>query len=173
MTRKTCIDTAVLAAACWFTTEVTAQHYPGKAVTIIVVAAPGSSPDVIARAIGHKINEAWRQPVVIENRTGAGAIAAKRSKLVPELPTLAETGLSGYEVTQWYVLQAPAGTPSEIRRQLSEEVRKILSMPDIVERLSTQGAEPAPSTPEFLETHVKSEIAKWSKVVKASGAKVD
>ena len=89
------------------------------------------------------------------------------------MPTIAESGLPSYEVTQWYGLQAPAGTPKEVLAKLNAEVRKILSMPDIVEKLTAQGAEPAPSTPEVLEAYVKAEIAKWAKVVKASGAKVD
>ena len=92
---------------------------------------------------------------------------------MPELPTISESGLGGYEVTQWYAMQAPAGTPREIVTKINAEIRKALSMPDVIEKLSAQGAEPAPSTPEALEAHVKSEVAKWAKVVKASGAKVN
>lgn len=321
MTQKTRIVTAVLAAF-WLATGAAAQSYPSKAITIIVPFPAGASPDLVARAIGQKLNEAWRQPVVIENKPGAGAIigtetvaksapdgytlllhsashaiapsmyklpydtvrdfapitrvafvpnvliihptvpvknvkelimlakskpgtlnysssgngspahlagelfkllagidilhipyrgspqaiiallsgetammfspipiamphvksgklkvlgvtTAKRSKVLPDLPTISESGLSGYEVTQWYAMQAPAGTPKEVLAKLNGEVRKILSMPDIVERLSAQGAEPAPTTPEVLEAYIKTEIAKWAKVVKASGARVD
>lgn len=321
MTQKTRIVTAVLAAF-WLATGAAAQSYPSKAITIIVPFPAGASPDLVARAIGQKLNEAWRQPVVIENKPGAGAIigtetvaksapdgytlllhsashaiapsmyklpystvrdfapitrvafvpnmliihptvpvknvkelimlarskpgtlnysssgngspahlagelfkllagidilhipyrgspqaiiallsgetammfspipiamphvksgklrvlgvtTAKRSKVLPDLPTISESGLSGYEVTQWYAMQAPAGTPKEVLAKLNGEVRRILSMPDIVERLSAQGAEPAPTTPEVLEAYIKTEIAKWAKVVKASGARVD
>ena len=300
-----------------------AQAYPSKQITIIVPFPAGATPDLVARAIGQKLNEAWHQPVIVDNKPGAGAIVgseavarstpdghtlllhsashaiapsmykklpydtlrsfapislvafvpnilvvhasmpvknvkelialskskpgglnysssgngspahlagelfkslahidivhvpykgspqamtallsgettmmfspiplalphvktgrlkvlgvttANRSKVAPELPTIAESGLPAYEVTQWYAIQAPAGTPREVQAKLNAEVRKILAMPDIVEKLSAQGAEPAPSTPEFLEAHIKTEMAKWAKVVKASGAQVD
>lgn len=299
-----------------------AQSYPSKTITISIATAPGSAPDAIIRAMAQKMNESWRQPVVVENRATAGGMAAvtavtksapdghtllvhtaaftiapsmyklpydtfrdllpvsiiayvpnmlvahpslpvknvkelialaksragdlnyassgsgtpahlagelfkamaginvlhipyrgsppaltavlsgealmlfspitiaiphtatgrlkalgvttaKRSKLAPNVPTIAESGLPGYEVTQWYGLQAPAGTPKDVIAKINSEVGKILAMPDIVEKLITLGAEPAPSTPEFMTSYVKSEVEKWAKVVKASGAKVD
>ncbi|MCW5574610.1 MAG: tripartite tricarboxylate transporter substrate binding protein [Burkholderiales bacterium] len=304
------------------TTGAHAQSYPGKTVTISIATAAGSAPDTIIRAMAQKMNEAWRQPVIVENRATAGGIAAvtavtksapdghtllvhtaaftiapsmyklpydtfrdllpvsiiayvpnmlvahptlpvrnvkelialakaragdlnyassgsgtpahlagelfksmagvnilhvpykgsppaltsvlagetsmlfspltiaiphtqsgklralgvttaKRSKLVPDLPTIAESGLPGYEVTQWYGMQVPAGTPKDVIARINGEVGKILAMPDIIEKLATLGAEPAPSTPEFMTAYVKSEVEKWNKVVKASGAKVD
>lgn len=311
-----------LGSALWISAGAAAQSYPSKAITIVVLAQPGSSPDILARALGQKLNEAWRQPVIVDNKPGAGGIVGtetvarsaadghtlllhtaahtiapsmyklpydtvrefapisrlafvpnvlvihptvpvknvkelialarskpgslnysssgsgtpahlsgeifkalagtdivhvpykgspqaitallsgetsmmftpiplalphvktgrlkvlgvttgNRSKVAPELPTIAESGLPGYEVTQWYGLQAPAVTPREVLARLNAEVRKVLSMPDIIKKLTAQGAEPAPSTPEVLEAYVKTEITKWAKVVKASGAKVD
>lgn len=321
MARNARIVTAVLSTL-WLVTGTAAQSYPSKPITIVVLAQPGASPDILARAVGQKLIEAWRQPVIVDNKAGAGGIVgtetvvrsaadghtlllhtaahtiapsmyklsydtvrdfapitrlafvpnvlvihptvpaknvkelialarskpgslnysssgsgtpahlsgelfkslagtdilhvpykgspqaitallsgetsmmftpiplalphvktgrlkvlgvttANRSKVAPELPTIAESGLPGYEVTQWYGLQAPAGTPKEVLASLNAEVRKVLSMPDIIEKLTALGAEPAPSTPEALEAYVKTEIAKWAKVVKASGAKVD
>ena len=302
--------------------DAVAQAYPNKTITISIATAPGSAPDAIIRAMAQKMNESWKQPVIVENRATAGGITAvtavtksapdghtllvhtaaftiapamyklpydtfrdllpvsiiayvpnmlvahptlpvknvkelialakaragdlnyassgsgtpahlagelfksmaginivhvpykgsppaltsvlsgetsmlfspltiaiphtksgklraigvttaKRSKLVPELPTIAESGLPGYEVTQWYGMQAPAGTPKDIIARINGEVGKILAMPDIGEKLVLFGAEAAPSTPEFMTAYVKSEVEKWAKVVKASGAKAD
>lgn len=299
-----------------------AQSYPSKTITISIATAPGSAPDAIIRAMAQKMNESWRQPVVVENRATAGGIAAvtavtksapdghtllvhtaaftiapsmyklpydtfrdllpvsiiayvpnmlvahpslpvknvkelialakaragdlnyassgsgtpahlagelfkamaginvlhipyrgsppaltavlsgealmlfspitiaiphtatgrlkalgvtttRRSRLAPNVPTISESGLPGYEVTQWYGMQVPAGTPKDVIARINGEVGKILAMPDIVEKLVSFGAEPAPSTPEFMTAYVKSEVEKWAKVVKASGAKVD
>lgn len=323
MTRNPCVLAGLLALpVLGVMTDARAQAYPGKAITIVIATAAGSAPDVIIRGIAQKMNEAWRQPVVVDNRPGAGGITAvglvtkspadghtllvhtaaftiapsmyklpydtfrdlspisiiayvpnmlvvhptlpvknvkglialakaragdlnysssgngtpahlsgelfksmtgvnivhvpykgsppaltavlsgetsmlfspvtiaiphttsgklrglgvttaKRSKLVPNLPTIAESGLPGYEVTQWYGMQAPAGTPKEVINKLNAEVQKILAMPDIIDRLAALGADPAASTPEFMASYVRTEVEKWSKVVKASGAKVD
>ena len=303
-------------------TQAVAQAFPSKSVTISIATAAGSAPDVIIRAMAQKMSEAWRQPVVVDNRVSAGGITAvtgvtraapdghvllvhtaaftiapsmyklpydtfrdlvpisiiaylpnvlvvhpglpvknvkdlialakaragelnyassgsgtpahlagelfksmaginilhvpykgsppaltstlagetsmlfspvtiviphitsgklralgittaKRSKLVPDMLTIAESGIPGYEVTQWYGMQAPAGTPREVIAKINAEVRNILAMPDIIEKLATQGAEPAPGTPEAMIAYVKSEVEKWSRVVKTSGAKAD
>lgn len=310
------------ASALGWANDACAQSYPSKTITISIATAPGSAPDAIIRAMAQKMNESWRQPVVVENRATAGGMAAvtavtrsapdghallvhtaaftiapsmyklpydtfrdllpvsiiayvpnllvahpslpvknvkelialakaragdlnyassgsgtpahlagelfkamaginilhipyrgsppaltavlsgealmlfspitiaiphtatgrlkalgvttaKRSRLAPNVPTIAESGLPGYEVTQWYGMQVPAGTPKDVIARINGEVGKILAMPDIVEKLVSFGAEPAPSTPEFMTSYVKSEVEKWAKVVKASGAKVD
>jgi tripartite-type tricarboxylate transporter receptor subunit TctC len=98
---------------------------------------------------------------------------AERSKLAPELPTMAEAGLPGFDISTWFGLFAPAGTPKEIVAKWNAEVTKILKSPEMRERLIAQGAEPAPTTPEQFAAFVKSEIPKYAKIIKASGAKVD
>ena len=319
---KTHVVTAAVAAAVFVATGAAAQQYPIKPITIIVSGAAGSSPDLVARTIAQKLNEAWRQPVIVDARPGAGATigaemvakaapdgytlllhaashiiapsmyklsydtirdfagisrlvfvpnllvvhrtvpaknakelitlakskpgvlnystsgsgtpshlagemfktlaginivhvpykgspqamtallsgeagmsfspvplvlphaktgklkilgvtTARRSKIVPEIPTIAESGLPDYEVTQWYGMQAPAATPRPIIAKLNAEVQAILGKPDVVDKLSALGAEPAPTTPEALDAYVQSEVARWGKAVKASGAKVD
>jgi tripartite-type tricarboxylate transporter receptor subunit TctC len=95
-----------------------------------------------------------------------------RAAATPELPTIGES-LKGFEVNNWIGLFAPAGTPPEIVRRWNAEVTKIMQSPEIQARLPGEGAKFAPNTPEQFGTFVKSEIAKWAPVVKASGARVD
>ena len=97
----------------------------------------------------------------------------KRSSAMPDLPTIAEAGVPGYEAGAWFGLLAPAGTPKAILAQLSAESARILKLPDISKRISELGAEPVGSTPEQFAALINSEIAKWAKVIKLSGAKAD
>ena len=305
-------------------TEASAQSYPTKPIRLVVPFPPGGSLDVVARAIGQKLSEAWGQPVVIDNRPGAGgnigadlvaksppdgytilegalsthavnvslyskmpydpvrdfapitlvavtpnvlvvnpsvpvnsvkelityakanpgkisfgsgsngsaghlagelfkieagvdmvhvpykggapamqdllagqtqlmfdnlansmqqvragklkALAvttAQRSTLVPELPTLSEAGLPGFDISTWWGFMAPAGTPKEIIAKWNAEVTRILETPDMKAFFAQQGAEARPTSPEAFGEMIRSEIAKYAKIVKASGAKVD
>ena len=99
-------------------------------------------------------------------------IGSVRSAAAPELPTVGET-LPGFEVNNWVGLLAPAGTPNDIVRKWNVEVNRIMTGADIKQRLPTEGARYAPNTPEEFSAFIKSEIAKWAPVVKASGARVD
>ena len=99
--------------------------------------------------------------------------SAKRSLTLPELPTIAEAALPGFEATTWYGMAAPAGTPKPIVAKLNADVLKVLHMADVRERLLAQGTEPAGTTPEQFADYIRSETTKWAKVIKASGAKVD
>jgi len=99
-------------------------------------------------------------------------IGSVRSAAAPDLPTVAET-LPGFDVNNWVGLLAPAGTPADIVRKWNVEVNKIMQGADIKQRLLTEGARYAPNTPEEFGAFIKSEIAKWAPVVKASGARVD
>ena len=102
-----------------------------------------------------------------------GMTGAKRSPLVPDLPTIAESGLPGYEITQWWGLLGPAAMPAAIVTRLNSETNAILQQPDVKERFSNEGADTAPNTPVWFASYMKSEVAKWAKVVKASGATAD
>ena len=95
----------------------------------------------------------------------------KRSKLVPELPTVAEAGVKGFEANNWYGVVVPAKTPRPIIDRLNREFVAVLNMPEIREVLFKQGLDAHPSTPEAFGAYIKSETAKWAKVIKASGAK--
>jgi tripartite-type tricarboxylate transporter receptor subunit TctC len=96
---------------------------------------------------------------------------AKRSALVPELPTIAETGLKGYEVNNWNGFFVPAGTPRALVNRLNRDLTAVLTAPDVKDFLFKQGIETAPGTPEQFAKYMKSEHAKWSKVIQAAGLK--
>lgn len=91
---------------------------------------------------------------------------AKRSPAAPQLPTVAEAGVEGYEAATWFGLFAPAGTPPDVVAKLAAETRRILELPDVRERLLGLGAQPAPSTPEEFARFVQAEITKWAKVIR-------
>src|SRR5690349_6536560 len=98
---------------------------------------------------------------------------AERSKLVPDLPTMAEAGVPGFDISTWSGLLAPAGTPPDVVAKWNADVTRILSAPDMRERLAAQGAEAAPDTPAEFSRFIATEIAKYARIVKVSGAKVD
>lgn len=104
---------------------------------------------------------------------GIAVTTAKRSALMPNLPTIAEAGLPGFEANNWYGVLAPAKTPRPIIMRLNSEIAKVLAIPDVKNFLFNQGLDPAPGTPEKFGAYIKSETAKWAKVVKASGAKAN
>jgi tripartite-type tricarboxylate transporter receptor subunit TctC len=97
----------------------------------------------------------------------------KRSPALPDLPTISEAGLTGYDSTSWNAIYVPAGTPREIIDKLNREVRAILESPETRKFFSEQGAEAGGGTPQQLDAFTRAETAKWAKVVKDSGAKVD
>ncbi len=99
--------------------------------------------------------------------------SARRSSIAPDLPTVAESALPGYDVDPWYGLFAPASTPRAIVDKLNREVARILTLPDVKQRFAALGAEPGSGTPQQFGAFVDAEIAKWSKVVADSGAKPD
>jgi tripartite-type tricarboxylate transporter receptor subunit TctC len=97
--------------------------------------------------------------------------SAKRFPSVPTLPTVAEAALPGYESVSWNALAAPAGTPREILLRIQEQVARVLQLPDVKERFFKDGIEAVGSTPDQFAAHIRSERAKWEKVVDAAGIK--
>jgi len=104
---------------------------------------------------------------------GLAVSTAKRSAFAPELPTIAESGLPGFDVFGWNGLLAPAGTPNPVVAKLHEEIVKALRSTEVRERIASFGFEPVGSTPEEFGEFVKADIARWAKVAKESGARVD
>ncbi|MSP97035.1 MAG: tripartite tricarboxylate transporter substrate binding protein [Betaproteobacteria bacterium] len=128
----------------------------GGQISIMFPGAPIALPQVKAgklRALG---------------TTGAGRTAA-----APELPPIGEAGLPGYEVSVWYGILAPAGTPTPVINRLHSELSKIVQLPEIKERWAVLGAEPLHNTPEQFAAFLKADLGKWAKVVRDSGAKID
>ncbi len=102
-----------------------------------------------------------------------GVTSAQRSPAAPDIPTIAESGLPGFDAVSWFALFAPANTPKPIVDKWAAEVRRVLKLPDVARRLADNGLEPVGSTPEELAAYQKAEITKWAKVVKDSGARAD
>ena len=113
-------------------------------------------------------------PHIRSGRVRALAVAGgKRTITAPEIPTIAESGVPGYDAVGWFGLFAPAGTPRDIINRLNAEVRRIMQLPDVRERALSSGAEPAADTPEEFAAYIRTEIPKWAEVVKVSGAKAN
>jgi tripartite-type tricarboxylate transporter receptor subunit TctC len=102
-----------------------------------------------------------------------GITSAKRSAVAPELPTIAEAGLPGFEVIGWFGWLAPAATPKPIITRLHDELVRTLKLPDVRERLLSQSTEPVGNSPQAFAAFMKSEHAKWAKVIRAANIKVE
>jgi tripartite-type tricarboxylate transporter receptor subunit TctC len=111
---------------------------------------------------------------VKSGRLRALAVAgAKRTELMPEVPTIKEAGVEGVEVPLWYGLLAPSATPRDTVRALAAGVAKAAHSPDIRKRLLEQGAEPVGNTPEEFDLLLRGDVARWGEVVRISGARAD
>jgi len=144
------------------------QHIPYK-----------GSPPALADVMGGQVS------MTFDNITTAWVLAkggklralavttAKRSPVAPDVPTLAEAGLAGYEIGSWQGVFAPAGTPPDVVKRLNSEIVKIINTPEVQAKLLDLGAEPVANSSEDFSAFVKAEVVKWGDVVKKSGAKVD
>jgi len=141
---------------------------------IVHIAYKGGGP-AMADLLGGQINLIFATAASAIGHIKAGKIralavsTAKRSGLLPELPTVAEAGLKGFEANNWYGLLAPAKTPPAVIARLNKEASAVLNLPDVKDLLFKQGLDVAPSTPEAFGAYIKSEKAQWEKVIKAAG----
>jgi tripartite-type tricarboxylate transporter receptor subunit TctC len=135
-------------------------------------------PEVITDAMTARLNYAFAPigntlPFIKDKRLAALAVStANRSAALPDVPTIAEAGLTGYVFDHWYGLFAPAKTPRPLVNQLSQEVARILNIPDVKDKITIRGAAIKASKPEEFDQFVRSEVAKITKVMQAGGVKV-
>jgi tripartite-type tricarboxylate transporter receptor subunit TctC len=147
-------------------------------VEMVHVPYKGSAP-AVTDLLGGQIDIMFdNMPSAIQHvRSGKlrplAVTTAKRSAELPDVPTIAEAGVPGYEATSWFGMFAPASTPAPIVARLNGALVKVLSDPDVKKKLAEQGAEPYAEKPEQFAAFIRDESAKWSKVVKASGATAD
>jgi tripartite-type tricarboxylate transporter receptor subunit TctC len=124
--------------------------------------------------LGGQIQAIFATPISSISQIKAGKVraiattGATRTKLLPDVPTVAESGYAGYEATNWYAYLAPAGTPKDVLARLHRELVQALDAPDVHEQFDRQGVEAKPGTPEELAKYLESELATWGRVVKAA-----
>jgi tripartite-type tricarboxylate transporter receptor subunit TctC len=148
-------------------------------VNIVHVPYRGSAP-MMSDLVGGQISMAFDATPTAMPQAQSGAIRAigagmaTRMRAMPELPTLQEQGLKGFECYTWNAILAPADTPQPIVERLSEAINKALDDPAVFKRLQEAGIDPTPgSTPKQAATFIKAELAKWAPIIKASGAHID
>jgi tripartite-type tricarboxylate transporter receptor subunit TctC len=125
-------------------------------IDFVVIGVPAAAPHIRAGKL---------RPLAV--------IAKQRLPALPEVPTVAEAGLPGFEVTTWYGILAPAGTPRPIVARLNGELAKVMRSPEMRERLAGIGTDPVTSTPEEFAAYIQSEIGKWGDVIRKANLRAD
>jgi tripartite-type tricarboxylate transporter receptor subunit TctC len=143
-------------------------HIPYKGTGPAVIGVMGGNVSLILTGV---------PPQLVHVKTGRlralGVSTAKRLGILPELPTIAEAGVTGYEAVQWYGVLGPRGMPRAIVNRLNSEIAAALNGPDVRERLASEAAEPVGNSPEEFRAYISKEIERWAPVIKASGARPD
>jgi tripartite-type tricarboxylate transporter receptor subunit TctC len=162
----------------------TTQHLAGElfklrtGTNIVHVPYKGSGPSMTA-LLASEVQLTFINPVAVGGHIKAGKLRAlavtdsKRTELMPDVPTMKEAGIDGVEVSLWYALLAPGATPREVVDKLASAVARAAKDPVTREQLRKQGAEPVGNTPAEFNAYLREELARWSEVVKVSGARVE
>lgn len=149
-------------------TGVQIVHVPYKGT------APGITDLIGGRVSVNSATVVSTMPHVSAGRLRALAVlSGKRSQAAPQLPTVAEAGVPGYEIDVWYGIMAPAKTPKEIIAKLHDETARILAQPEVKERMLAIGLEPVGSPPGRFAEYLRAEVAKWAKVIRVAGIRID
>jgi tripartite-type tricarboxylate transporter receptor subunit TctC len=147
-------------------------------VDIVGVPYKGSGPSIVD-LVGGQVQSMITGILVLMPHVKSGKLRAlavtspARAPVMPDLPTVAESGLPGFDVRVWFGAFLPAGSPKSIVTLLNERIRKIVEAPDVRQRLIDQGADPVSDTPEQFGAYVKTELARWTKVVNDTGARIE
>jgi tripartite-type tricarboxylate transporter receptor subunit TctC len=147
-------------------------------VNMLHVPYRGGGPSVIALVAGEsKVGFTTTPSCIFQLKAGRlrglAVSTAQRSPFLPDLPTVAEAGVPGYDTSAWYALMVPTGTPKEVITRVNAETAKVITLPDVKGRLDATGMVPSTSSPEELGRKIHAEIAKWAKVVNALNLTAD
>ena len=167
---------AIISAALLVGAAVAAEPYPARPIRVIDGFSAGGGTDYLARVLARKLTDSFAaaMPLVKAKRLNAIAVtSAKRATALPELPTIAESGFSGFDVTPWYGILLPAKTPPAIVTILNAEIGKVLRMPDVQATFATQAFEAMGSTPERFKAIMADEVKLWARVIKDAGVKAE
>ena len=162
----------------------TTQHLSGELLNTLekinLVAIPyKSSAQMTTDAIGVQIDVLFHNAQVLLPHVKAGTLrpiaitSAKRSASVPDIPTMAEAGVPGFEITAWFGVMAPGSTPSALIQKISADVQRVVAMPEIRDRILADASEPVGNRPEEYAAFIQSEVVKWRGVIKQANMKPD
>jgi tripartite-type tricarboxylate transporter receptor subunit TctC len=170
---------AINVATAGATIRLAAKMFDSMAGTEMTEVAYKGTPQAITALVGGESSVGFpaTSAVIPHARTGKlralAVTTPRRSHMAPEIPTVAEAGLPGYDVTTWYGVMVPAGTPKEIIARLHGAAVKAIAHPSVKERFATTDLEPHSSTGEEFGAYIRTEITKWAKVIKASGIEIE
>ncbi len=162
----------------------TTQHLSGELLNTLekinIVAIPyKSSAQMTTDGIGGQIEVLWHNAQVLIPHVKAGTLrpiaitSAKRSPALPDIPTMSEAGVPGFEITAWFGVMAPATTPQPLIQKISADVQRVVAMPEIRDRILADASEPVGNRPEEYAAFIASEVAKWRVVIKQANMKPD